>query len=178
MRARVSWCIKALLLTAACLASQVDGGSGIVYGKDYAYFIKAPEGWIFDNESGVSQGLVAVVYPAGSNWRDAKVVLYSSGTDRLTGLDAVMAQDLKKFQDGNPKLEVEDLPPQQTQDGRSARIRRFSGDRFGNEEMVAYVDLDATVAEVVLTCNKDPKLFEESVPAFEYMVASLYKTER
>ena len=33
---------------------------GIIFGKDHAYVLTAPKGWVLDNQSGVDQGIHAV----------------------------------------------------------------------------------------------------------------------
>jgi len=48
------------------LAEIVEGGVGLAYGKDHAYFLKAPPGWMLDTESGAEQGIFAAFYPKGS----------------------------------------------------------------------------------------------------------------
>ncbi len=41
-----------------CAAEKESGGGGIVYGKEHAFLIEAPQGWVLDTqERGESQGL-------------------------------------------------------------------------------------------------------------------------
>ena len=51
-------------------------GTGIVYGDNHAFAVKAPQGWALDNKSGVSNGIHAVFYPLGSTWQDSRAVMY------------------------------------------------------------------------------------------------------
>jgi hypothetical protein len=53
------------------LHGQTPGGSGIVYGKDDAFAITAPDGWVLDNRAEQNNGLHAVFYPVGSSQVDA-----------------------------------------------------------------------------------------------------------
>jgi hypothetical protein len=49
-----------LWLQLPTLAEKTECGTGLAYGKDHAYFITAPHGWLLDTESGASQGVYAV----------------------------------------------------------------------------------------------------------------------
>ena len=56
---KTKMCILALLgITALspCKLAQENYRGGIVHGPKAAFNISAPEGWVLDNESGVSQG--------------------------------------------------------------------------------------------------------------------------
>lgn len=63
----VSLCI---ILCSPAVFAQEEGGGGIVYGSEIGVLTSAPNGWIFDSKSGVSQGLHAVIYPEGSTLLD------------------------------------------------------------------------------------------------------------
>ena len=55
---KTKMCILALLgITALspCMLAQENYRGGIVHGPKAAFNISAPEGWVLDNESGVSQ---------------------------------------------------------------------------------------------------------------------------
>lgn len=162
-----------MLLSLAALADKREGGGGIVYGEDHAYSILAPEGWIFDNESGVKQGIQAVIYPRGLTWENSSAVIYSGITRKAEGqsLEDVIEADLANFRKLNPDLEVEERPGLKTLDGREAEVRLFRGDRFGNTELVAYVDTPRVVCEVVLSARKKES-FRLAVPAFVKVVGS------
>jgi len=54
-----------ILLPCSAEASISEGGSGMLFGTDHAFYFTAPSGWILDNQSGVQQGLHMVFYPAG-----------------------------------------------------------------------------------------------------------------
>jgi hypothetical protein len=67
----------AVVCFAASGFAQDQFPGGIVYGPKAAFTIKAPEGWVLDNSSGVSQGLPCVLYPKGSTWQEAKTIVYA-----------------------------------------------------------------------------------------------------
>ncbi len=52
-----------------------DSSGGIVYGENFWFIVKAPDGWVLDNNSGINQGLHAVFYPRGSSWDTATTVM-------------------------------------------------------------------------------------------------------
>lgn len=68
-----------------------EANSGLIFGKNHAFVLTAPTGWVLDNKSGVTQGLQAVFFPAGSSWKDGAAVMYvcrrgqSCGYDRPDG---------------------------------------------------------------------------------------------
>lgn len=158
------------LLSLPAVSDKLTGGSGIIYGSGHAYYLKAPEDWIFDNESGVTQGLHCVIYPQGSDWARSRAVIYSGVTAKKPGQTPaqIIAEDLTKFRKQFPQVKMNLAPDLTTEDKRVAQVREFTG---GNEEMVAYIDTPKVVCEVILSC-RDRRHLEEAVPAFEYVVAS------
>lgn len=157
-----------------------EAGTGVVYGDDHAFLIKAPGGWVLDNESGVIDGLHAVFYPVGSSWRDSSTIMYAQAWSKYaTGersepsgaLLAFMAADALKFKQENPGIVVSDGSPLRTKDGKTALLRIFSGDKWNNREAVAYIEEPTVVAVIVLSC-RDNNSFDRSLPAFKQLVAS------
>jgi hypothetical protein len=73
----------ALLVACGGLFAQETFPGGIVYGPKAAFKIDAPAGWVLDNSAGAEQGLPCVLYPKGSTWSDANVIMYAkiAGTD-------------------------------------------------------------------------------------------------
>src|ERR1051325_6957601 len=71
-----------LALGGTVFADETFAG-GIVYGPKAAFNIKAPAGWVLDNNAGAGQGLPCVLYPRGSAWADASTIMYAkiAGTD-------------------------------------------------------------------------------------------------
>src|SRR5260221_14683529 len=67
---------------ASASASITEEGGGIIYGEDHAFNLKAPKGWMLDNESAVSQGLRAVLSRKGSTWENSGVIAYARARSR------------------------------------------------------------------------------------------------
>jgi hypothetical protein len=177
-----------LALACVCAAAQDrkrhDGGaeSGIIYGPDYSFVVKAPKGWVLDNSSAKSQGLDAVFYPEGSSWKESEVVMYV-GIGRKTGdddtLDAVMARDLMDFRKAAPRLKVIDGRPLTLARGKErVVVKYFAEPEQGMHEAVAYVDESKVVVMLVLS-SKTRERFESSLPALKELAASyLFLSDR
>jgi hypothetical protein len=167
--------MAALLLAPWAPAAILDEGTGIIYGSDHAFSLRAPKGWVLDNESAVDQGIRAVFYPKGSSWADSKVVAYARArpkTDKITNADDVAKAVVEDFHaHGSPKYEGKKVQPLKTESGREAVIYHFSGDQWGNSEAVAYFVEDKTVNFLVFT-SRDAKTFADSLPAFEALAKS------
>jgi len=175
--------MKSTFLTlAACLWISLSGradilveGTGIIYGGDHAFSLKAPKGWVLDNESGVGQGIHAAFYPKGGDWADSIVIAYARGISKKEGL--ATADDAAKLvvedfrANGSPKYEAKRGKTLKTDSGREAVIYNFSGDEFGNSEAVAYFVEEKTINFVVIN-SRDPKVFVDSMEAFELLAKS------
>jgi hypothetical protein len=162
-----------VVFLATTLLGQTPGGSGIVYGKDHAFAISAPDGWVLDNRAEQNNGLRAVFYPVGSSWAQSKVVMYANVASKSEGqktVDELIAYDTGQFRAKSPKLSVVELEAIQTKDGK-AKVLKFSGDQFKNTEAVAYIDSPKAVVMLVLT-SRDYSGFEKTYPAFVTLVKS------
>jgi hypothetical protein len=153
------------------VAEKTEGGTGLAYGVDHAYFLTAPRGWILDTESGASQGVFAVFYPRGSSW-DGPVVMYSNAADREgRSPDAAVKHDIQAMRENNPKLKVADGENLATKDKKQALIRYFTGDSYGNCEAAGYVVEKNIVVNMILTARNKTE-FDSAMPAFRALVGS------
>jgi hypothetical protein len=176
---RLAWLIVAMSVWAVGLtlappvwAQAVLEGSGIPYSKEIGALVHAPKGWIFDNQSGVSQGVHCVMYPRGTTWRTASEVIYVTIGELASGqaLEGFVAADVEEFRKKSPGLEVVTLDPVGLASGQESLVRRFRGDPFGNHECIAYAQLGGSVAVFVLSCRTSEG-YEKSVGPFRDMVA-------
>lgn len=167
--------VFSVALFSSAFASIIEEGRGIVYGDDHAFSLKAPKGWMLDNESGVNQGVHAVFYPKGSNWKDGAIVAYARSrpkTDKIA-----TANDAAKFvvedfhANGSPKYEAKHIKTIKTDGGQEVFIYHFTGDQWGNSEAVAYYVEKKTINFVVLT-SRNPKLFANSLSSFDALAKS------
>ena len=158
--------------SSAAFAEITEGGTGLAYGEDHAYFLTAPAGWMLDTESGVEQHLFAVFYPKGSSWDAGAVVMYSNAS-ALKGRTSEQAiqDDFNELAQKSAKLKMEDAGTITTKDNKQAIVKYFKGDNWGNVEATAYVVEPKTVANIVLTA-RNKEAFEKSLPAFRQLVGS------
>lgn len=165
----------ALALAASSAPGQDTAQSGIVYGKDHAFLIRPPAGWVLDTRSGQAQGLHAVFYPRGSGWLTGPVVMYVNAARKEDGasggVEALIAEDLARLKKHSPDVRASRLPALKTQDGRTAVVRLFEGDQWGNREAVAYIEEKKIVSLVVLSARTKEQ-YEAARPAFDALVAS------
>lgn len=163
------------LLIHVTSAAIIEEGVGIVYGSNHAFSFKAPKGWMLDNESGVGQGVHAVFYEKGGSWEKSKVVAYARAADRGDGVKTAADQVAKTIADfrkrGNVKYDGKKLKTVKTESGKEGEIYRFSGDKWGNFEAVAYFVEEKTINFVVFN-SRDEKLFNDALPAFEELAKS------
>lgn len=161
------------LMPANTSYSKEEGGGGILYGKNFSYIISAPKGWVFDNESGASQGLHAVIYPKGKSWENAPAAIYSKGAQKKEGetITKFINNDFEDFKKNSPNIKMDDYSKITTGDNREAVVKMFSNDKWGNYELVAYIDMPKAIGVIVLT-SRDKKSFDNSTKAFEQVVKS------
>jgi len=154
---------------------RATANSGIVFGRDHVFVLTAPKGWVFDSKSGVSQGSNAVFYPEGSSWKSGRVVMYASVYHKRNAteetLETVIAGDVAEFKKKSEKLKVVEAASLPTRKDKTAVVRYFDGDTFGNSEAIAYLDEGKVVVMLVLTA-RTKKEFEGALPAFNELVGS------
>ena len=98
--------------------------------------------------------------------------MYSNASDRegRTAAEAV-EKDIKAMREHNPHLKVTEGDALPTGDKKTALVKYFSGDTFGNYEAAAYVIEKNVVANIILTArNKDE--YDALLPAFRKLVSS------
>jgi len=167
--------VSALLCGIPLQAAIFPEGGGIVYGQGFAFNLKAPKGWVLDNESGSEQGMVAVFYPKGSNWSDSAIVAYARSRPKTAAIataDDAAKETVKQFHSsGNPNYQGKMDKTIKTDAGQDVVIYHFNGDQWNNYEAVAYFVEKDRINFIVLS-SRDQKVFEQSLPAFEELAKS------
>ena len=172
-------CIVAFLALGAfcpCVSAQESYRGGIVYGPKAAFNISAPEGWVLDNQSGVSQGLPCVLYPKSESWADARTVMYakiaSTQFEDVNAFVAMAIEDMEKTH-GKPK---EKIASGKTADGHDYFINEYPASKtYSQWERVAYVQLPHAVAYIVLSSRdhasyqKDSGALQQVLKTFAYL---------
>jgi len=149
----------------------IPGGGGIVYADSAGVYVRAPKGWVFDNKSGVSSDLYAVMYPVGSTWAGAKRIMYVRVGPLVPGqtLEQYINYDVTGYTKDNPDVKTVTAESLQVGNLGYAEVRYFAGDQWGNHEAVAYYQNGSYVITYVLSC-RDKDSFNKSVAAFQEVV--------
>jgi hypothetical protein len=168
-------CLLLLLANTTLLAERIYEGYTVVRGKTFAFQLKAPRGWVLDNEIARRQGLNVVFYPTGTDWNTSKVASYvrvrsNDGTQRKIE-DQVQDTLRNLHETGSPNAKAQFVKTLTTQDASKAKIYYYSGDKFGNIEATAYIQGKDSINFVTLTA-RDQASFHQAMPAFESLVAS------
>lgn len=158
-------------------SSDNEGQSGIVYGVGHAFAISAPENWILDTESGVSNGIYAIFYPKdetlSQGWTNLDNVMYANvSLKEGSTLAKTIEYDLGRFSQAYPNAEVEELVGFQTDDGKEPAVLKLQAEGYGID-LVAYIEEEEVVVFVVSHSNMKES-FEESLEAFKELLASYY----
>jgi hypothetical protein len=155
MKAPIVICLGLLVLPIGVRVQEKYRG-GIVYGPKAAFNISAPEGWVLDNESGVSQGQPCVLYPKGSSWRDAKTVMYAKiASTQFEDVNAFVPWAIKGMEKvhGKPK---EKIATGKTKDGHDYFINEYPATKtYSQWERVGYVQLPHAIAYIVLSSRDE-----------------------
>jgi len=146
---------------------------GYVHGENHCYYFNSPKGWVLDNVSGKNQGMPMVSYPKSSSWAKAITVIYSHNADFVPGAktpqEKIKGQIDRVLEDfrtsgAGPDLQARFVRTVKSMSGAKGEIWKFSGDKWGNLELVAYFAGPHTVNFFVMS-SRDPKDFERSAPA-------------
>jgi hypothetical protein len=161
-----------LLLSFPALAQNT---TGIIYGKNHAFSLTAPEGWILDNHSGAPQGLHAVFYEVGQTWKGAATVMYANTASlelpEHNSLAQLINYDVENFKKNYSGIVITDAPDIAIKDNVIAKVKHMSGDAFGNYEAIAYIDAGKTGIMIVFS-SRTKETFDAALPAFDELVKS------
>lgn len=162
--------ISSLSFSQTLSDSSQELGAGIVYGSDHAFSLKAPEGWVLDNSSGVSQGLHAVFYPRGGSWQNSPAVMYAHPVSKKSKgnetIEKVIAYDVAQYKKSSAK--ISDSPPIKTGDNKIAKVKIFAS---SNYEAIAYIE-EKTVTVILALTSQTQKDYQTSFSAFQELVKS------
>jgi hypothetical protein len=156
-------------------AEQILEGYTVLNGSGYAFEVKAPRGWVLDNQAGRDQGINVVFYPKDSQWDNSSAVCYvqvRTMTPKIHKIQDQVEDTLREFRaKGNPHVEATYTNTLTTQGASKAHIYYFTGDNFGNYEATAYVQGKKTIDFITLSA-RNRKAFQDSLPAFRSLVTS------
>lgn len=155
------------------IKNDTDANTGILYGKNHVFSVKAPKGWVLDNQSGVPQGLHAVFYQEGGSWENSLAVMYAQGVAKDSIAETInefISNDSLSFFERDNSIKITNAPSLKTRRGKLAVVKWFS---YSEYEAVAYIDEEKSVAMIVLTSRNEEE-FRKNYPAFEELVSSYW----
>ncbi|MFC4994647.1 hypothetical protein [Rubritalea tangerina] len=175
MKALLYTLTSALIISASVNAAVIPEGTGIIYGKDHVFSLKAPKKWMLDNESAAKQGVHAVFYKQGGSWENSTTVAYARARpidSEVKSIEDAVKYLIKDFkQNGNPNYAGKKVKTLKSESGNKGTIYHFSGDQWGNYEAVCYFKENKTINMIILT-GRNKKDFESSLKAFESLCKS------
>lgn len=161
-------------LSAMTQALYAEAQRFTVVGRGLIFALAEPAGWKMDTDSGKRDGVPVVYYQSGQSWDNAPVVMYANTAVKAcqpgTGLEAFIKNEVQELKNKNPNLKISDAGTLEA-DGRKLVIKKFTGDRYGNHEAVAYVEEKDVYVSVTLSA-KTPQQFKATYPAFIELVTS------
>lgn len=167
--------ILILLSSQLTVFGQNEMKEGLIYGKNHAFSLTAPMGWVLDNHSGVSQGLHAVFYRGGEAWESAITVMYANTAsledEAHKSLEQLIKYDLNNFKKNYDGILITDGKDIMISGNVVGKIKYLSGESYGNYEAISYIDAGKVGVLIVLS-SRTKDGFETSLPAFEDLVKS------
>jgi len=158
-----------------CFADQILEGYSVVRGKEYTFEVKAPRGWVLDNEAAKQQGLNLVFYPTGTDWQTSKAVIYvrvRSNDANVRNIEGQIEDTIRNLRaNGSPNASVKYVNTLTTQDASKAKVYYYSGDKFGNFEATAYIQSKGSIHFLTLSA-RDQESFQRALSAFHSVVTS------
>jgi hypothetical protein len=153
-------------------AAVLDGG-GLLYGGGAGYMLEAPKGWIFDNESGVADGLHCVMYPKGGSWKGSPIAIYANTfADINVDLEHFVMDDIDATKKSFPKMKYKMGAQFKTNKNLTAITVDFAGNGTRYERVV-FVYSNNSVCMVVLT-TKEPKTLEKYKNVVFEVIKNIY----
>jgi hypothetical protein len=156
-------------------ASGQTGAGGFVYGKDHAYLLEAPKGWVMDSGDAAKESVGAVFHPANAHWPESGVIIYTDFFKQRKGVQTpaeAMRNDIALFQKEGSVVQPVKKPSIKTNiGGLVGEVYHFGPDQRGQYDGRAYFAYKGYIDYFVLTA-RDKATFERSLPAFEHVVRS------
>lgn len=132
---------------------------GYIYGDDHCYHFSTPKGWQIDNFTAKKQAYPIVFYPTNSTWSSSPVVAYTK-TSRLFNVEkkhqikAMVNKTINDFKTNNsPNIKAEYIKKITSNHGHIGELWKYTGDQWGNIELVSYFVNQRTINFFVYTAR-------------------------
>ena len=149
---------------------------GYVFGDNHCFYFSSPTGWTADHLSGKSGGLPFVFYPSNSSWSSATTVIYAKVADKSQSLNEPkdqVASTLEQFHTEyeSPNSKADKVGTIESRSNATGELYEFTGDKWGNTELVAYFNGRETINFFVMT-SRDKNDLEINRMALEELAKS------
>lgn len=153
-----------------------SGEEAYIYGNNHCFYFKTPQGWIADPQAGADQGVPFIFYPAGSTWSSATTVIYAKIADKAPDLEEPkdqVAMTIRQFhtEGDSPNSKAQKVGAIESQSGDKGEMYMFTGDKWGNTELVAYFNGKNTINFFVMT-SRNEKDLQKNREALEELARS------
>jgi len=153
--------------------------TGLLFGKSHAYFLTAPKGWIFDDETAREEGIKAVFYPTGENWADAETAMYTNWaaydtTKNEKFLDIITA-DINNFKTNSKGIIIKKEKVILLDKKKKAVVYSFINEKEQFFEQVAYIEEKKGAVLIILTSKtkagltKNNAFFVELIKSYNFL---------
>ena len=164
-------------ISVSVFGQKTDGTDGTIFvGYNFSFALKEPVGWVMDSEVARSQGLQAVLYPTGSSWKQAVVVMYARvihKDEKQATIEKVISEDIDDFLRLSKESTVVDSPSLETRDKKKGISKVFYDGANKNYECVTFID-EPKVVVIIALSSRDKNEYEKSLPAFKTLVSSYF----
>jgi hypothetical protein len=152
---------KVALVLALALSSLFsfaeEAAGGLISGDTWAILASAPEGWIWDNSSLRSQGILGLYYKKGQRFSPSKLHIYISPTPKTDNgprtLSEFVEADQAAFMGSRPGVLVKALEPYSPGLDYCFVMRDFDDSNDGYYQALAYYEGEDAFFIVILACR-------------------------
>jgi hypothetical protein len=152
--------------------------AGIVYGPKAAFQISAPNGWVLDNHSGISDGQPCVLYPVGESWAKSPTIMYAKiASPNYPTKSEFIKYTVAFFQSKDAGFRFRNIEEAKTKEGYQYTVQEYDRPSYPVYELTAYVQLPGAVAYIVYSAPKE-SLRETDMTKFKAVLSSMvYRPE-
>lgn len=169
--------ILAFVFSSVLHAQVYKEGRGLMYGKTYVYSLKAPIGWILDNEAGVPDRIRSVFYKEGESWKGGDVTAYTKATvlnDSVKTIDDVVKVYTDRAKaEGADDYEGVKAYSIQSDLGNKGQVYYFASKKANRVEAICFYKEKKTVNAVILKA-KNKESFLDNIEDFKALSKSYY----
>ncbi len=182
---RISRIILLFFLITISVYSQVTVDSsnvGLLFGRNHAYYLTAPKGWILDRETGKEEGLNAVFYPKKETWAGAETAMYTHwvtyDTSKNEKINEVINFDIAEFQKNSKTIVIKKDKPVKIDKKKIAIIYTYIDEKEKFYEQVAYIEENKGVVLIVMTSTTKEGLAKNNTVFLELIKSYSFLTDK